>query len=180
MQMPEDPASLVIQSKVSSPEYFPPCRESSRKGVCWRGFSAENVQFIFHPVWKTMHWLQNCLHCSQACGRAAFHFKILLAWKMRYMLHSLSTSGPNCCRALISIGKNTCYWTSPSSCYVKQPPIYTSTLIDRYIFCLRIQDITNEIFPDSRFLPQWTRCLTTSLMLLGPMTVRARETPARL
>ena len=34
MQMPEDPASLVIQSKISSHDYFPPCRESSKKGVC--------------------------------------------------------------------------------------------------------------------------------------------------
>ena len=169
---------------------FPPAGRAAGRGSAEGDFQLKTCSSSFIQFEKP------CIDCRTACivvrlaARQHFISKYCSLGKcdinprqrlpISPLLHLLSTSGPNCCRALISIGKNTCYWTSPSSCYVKQPPIYTSTLIDRYIFCLRIHDITNEIFPDSRFLPQWTRCLTTSLMLLGPMTVRARVTPARL
>ena len=71
------------------------------------------------------------------------------------------------------------------SCYTKQPtlPIYTSTSITRFEFWFMdyLQPgFTSQIISDSQFLLQWTRCLTTSLMHLVPMTVRVKVTLVRL
>ena len=68
---------------------------------------------LFHPVQKTVHWLQNCLHCSQKlAARQHFHVKNIARLKMQYYpildkgcwFHLCCTQcllpGSNCCRAL--------------------------------------------------------------------------------